>query len=93
VDEAEAERCPQEESLRTVLINLGIPESELQGDLHDFPGVDWGGSLGSATKIIEKRPKIFWDKQVVTKSIGKVVKFPGRPRLLKKTVVIESGLN
>ena len=49
VDEAEAEGCPQEESLRTVLINLGIPEAKLQGSLSNFPGVGWG-SLGSAAK-------------------------------------------
>jgi len=41
VDEAEAEGCPQEESLRTVLRSLGIAESDLQGDLHYFPGVEW----------------------------------------------------
>ena len=41
VDEAEADGCPQEESLRTVLRNLGIPESELQGSLRKFPGVRW----------------------------------------------------
>ena len=43
VDEAEAERCPQEKSLKVVLRSLGIPESRLQGDLHDFPGVTWHG--------------------------------------------------
>ncbi len=42
VDEDEAERCPQEESLRTVLRSLGIEEADLQGDLHNFPGVRWG---------------------------------------------------
>ena len=39
VIEAEAEVCPQEESLRTVLRSLGIAEAKLQGDLRKFPGV------------------------------------------------------
>jgi len=69
VDEAEAARCPEEESLRTVLRSLGIQESKLQGSLRHFPGVKWGSSLASATKINEKkRSKIFWDKKFVTKS-------------------------
>ena len=33
VDEAEAEGCPEEESLKVVLRSLGIPESNLQGSV------------------------------------------------------------
>ena len=38
VDEAEAEGCPEEESLRTVLRSLGIPESKLQGSVRYVRG-------------------------------------------------------
>jgi len=50
-DEAEAERCPQEESLRTVLKNLGIAEAKLQGDLRNFPGVSWGSGNGDSCAV------------------------------------------
>ena len=83
VDEAEAERCPQEESLKVVLRNLGIPEAKLQGSLRKFPGVRW--SLWQCNK---NQPKKMVQDFLGQKSLlWKVVKFPGRPRLLKKTVV------
>ena len=59
MDEAEAERCPQEKSLKVVLRSLGIPEAKLQGDLQDFPGVEW--SLWQCNK---KTLQDFWDKKV-----------------------------
>ena len=62
MDEAEAEGCPQEESLRTVLRNLGIQESDLQGDLRNFPGVAW--SLWQRNKNQQKTwSKIFWEQK------------------------------
>ena len=67
-DVDEAEGCPQEESLRMVLRNLGIPEAKLQGSLHDFPGVTWW-SLWQHNKNQQKKwSKFFWDKKVVTKN-------------------------
>eukprot|EP00434_Breviolum_minutum_P028219 symbB.v1.2.024965.t1/scaffold2399.1/size80101/1 len=49
-DEAEAEGCPQEESVRTVLTSLGIPEADLQGSLH-IPGVYWSG--GDSCAVVD----------------------------------------
>ena len=68
VDEAEAERCPQEESLKVVLRSLGIQEAKLQGDLHDFPGVSWGSLWQCNKNQPKKKSKTFWGKKSVTKS-------------------------
>ena len=68
VDEDEAERCPQEESLKVVLGNLGIAESDLQRSLHDFPGVKWESPWQCNKNQQKIGPIFFGTTSFVTKS-------------------------
>ena len=88
-DVDEAERCPQAESLKVVLRSLGIEESDLQGDLHNFPGVDWSlwqcnkkGVQDFATKnMSEKFVRLILGQKVVEFSIFASVPIcPANPR-------------